>query len=144
MSHRIEQIESLLKRELSTILAHKLSDPRIEGMVSITRLSVSPDLHDAYVYVSVMPDKFEKKTLYGLRHATGHIHSLLRKAVAMRSVPQLEFRLDQALKKQAKVFEAIQRGVDKERADPPRSTPDPEEIPYDPDNPQPPTPHQDA
>jgi ribosome-binding factor A len=111
MNHRIAQIESTLKRALAIVLSQQLSDPRLVGMVSITRLTVSPDLHDAYVYVSIMPDRYEKRTMFGLRHATGHIHALLCRAVQMRSVPHLDFRLDQSLKHQAQVDLALRRAA---------------------------------
>jgi ribosome-binding factor A len=111
MSHRLPQIESTLKRALATVLSQRLSDPRIEGMVSVTQVTVSPDLHDAYVYVSVLPAKYQSRTIYGLRHATGHIHQLVCREVSMRTVPRLEFRLDESLKRQAKIMGAIQRGT---------------------------------
>lgn len=119
MSHRIEQIESLLQRTISQVLQRSLSDPRIEGMVSITRVKVSPDLHDAQVFVSVLPEPKQQKVLYGLRHAAGHIQSLVRKNVSLKAVPHLDFRLDESLKRQADVYGAIQRGVERTGPDEP-------------------------
>lgn len=115
MSHRIAQIESLLKRAISKVLVTKLADPRIEGLISVTKVTVSPDLHDAYVHVSVLPEKHQARTLYGLRHAAVHIHALVCKEVALRTVPHLEFRLDESLKKQAAVLSAIRRGIEREQ-----------------------------
>ncbi len=111
MSHRKQQVESLLKRVVSDVLTRKLSDPRVIGLVSVTRVEVSPDLHEATVSVSVLPEKRQRKTLSGLRHAAGHIHSLVCKAVQMRVVPHLAFRLDESIKKQDAVFDAIQQGT---------------------------------
>ena len=118
MSPRIAQIESLLKRAVSQVLAAGLSDPRVTGMVSVTKVTVSPDLHDAYVFVSVLPAKNQKRTLYGLRHAAAHIHGKLCKLVDLQSVPHLDFRLDDSIKKQAAVLAAIDRGLAQERTDP--------------------------
>jgi ribosome-binding factor A len=111
MSHRLAQIESTLKRALAQVLSQQLSDPRVAGMVSITRITVSPDLHDAYVYVSIIPARYQKRTMFGLRHATVHIHALLCQAVRMRNVPHLEFRLDESLKRQAEVDLALRRAA---------------------------------
>ena len=116
MSYRKQQVESTLKRVVSQILIRRLSDPRITGMVSITRVDVSPDKHNATVYVSVIPEKYQHRSLSGLRHATGHIHSLVKSAVAMRIVPRLRFELDESLKKQADIFEAIDRGLEQDEA----------------------------
>jgi ribosome-binding factor A len=111
MSRRKEQVESTLMRTIAQVLQRQISDPRIVGLVSITRVKVSPDMKEAYVYVSVMPQKYESKTLHGLRHATGHIHGLVCKLVALRQVPRLDFRLDESLKKQAAVELAIRDGL---------------------------------
>ena len=114
MSKRTLQIESTLRRAISTVLAREISDPRITGLVSVTRVQISPDLHDAYVYVSVLPAKYGKRTLAGLKSATRHIQSLVLKQVALRAVPRIEFRLDEMLKKQSEVLAAIQRGMGRE------------------------------
>lgn len=110
MSHRIPQIESTLKRALALVLSQRLSDPRLQGMITVTQVKVSPDLHDAYIWVSVLPEKYESRTLMGLRHATSHIHALVCREVVMKTVPHLDFRLDLSLKKQAAVLDAIRRG----------------------------------
>ena len=131
MSHRIQQVESTLRRALAEVLQSKIADPRIVGLVSITRISVAPDLKNAYVYVSIMPEKYEKRTMAGLRHATRHIQRLTREKVALRAVPHFEFRLDASLKKQAAVEQAIREGVSRTRHSEP-VTEDPEPTPQDP------------
>lgn len=127
MSHRLKQVESMLQRAISQVLHRHLADPRIEGLVSVTQVKVSADIRHAQVCVSVIPATAQKKVLAGLRHASGHIHTLIRKLVALRTVPQLEFRLDESIKKQAAVFDAIQNGVQRsghgEPAPPPGSQP---------------------
>ncbi len=110
MSHRIAQIESALRRAISQVLAQKLSDPRIAGLVSVTRVTVSPDLHEAFVYVSVLPARNQSRTIYGLRHAASHIYSKVCELVEMKRVPHLDFRADPTLKKEARVYRAIHRG----------------------------------
>ncbi|MDX1682240.1 MAG: 30S ribosome-binding factor RbfA [Phycisphaeraceae bacterium] len=117
MSHRLEQIESTLQRALSTCLTRDLSDPRIRGFISITRIDVSPDLHDAYVYVSVMPREHERMTLEGLQHAAGFLQSKVRQAVRIKAMPKLNFRLDPSLKKQAEVLGAIREARERDAED---------------------------
>lgn len=116
MSFRKQQVESVLKRAISETLIRKISDPRIVGMVSITQVDVSPDLAQATVHVSVLPQQHEKTTAAGLNHAAPYIHSLVKKAVSLRSVPHLYFKLDHELKKQSAVMAAISRGVAREDA----------------------------
>ena len=111
MSLRTSKIESLLIREISKILANKLSDPRIRGLISITRIDVTPDTRTAFVYVSVIPEKYVKRSIHGLRSASGRIHRDLVKLLNMRMVPRIQFEIDDSIKKQAEIDAAIKRGL---------------------------------
>ena len=115
MSFRKQQVESTIKRAISTVLATRLADPRIEGLVTVTKVDVSPDMHQAMVYVSVLPEKHEKTTLAGLRSASGHINGLIRKSITMKVMPHLDFRLDESIKKEAAVLDAIRRAKEKDQ-----------------------------
>lgn len=115
MSFRKQQIESVLKRTISQLLIRKISDPRIVGMVSITSIDVSPDLSQATVWISVIPQDQEKKTAAGLNHAASYIHGLVRKEVTFRTVPHLDFRVDNDLKKESAVMQAISKGLGREK-----------------------------
>ncbi|MEM7681036.1 MAG: 30S ribosome-binding factor RbfA [Planctomycetota bacterium] len=117
MSHRRLQIESLLRKNIAQVLQRGLSDPRIQGMVSVTSVDVSPDMRQAIVRVSVLPDKHEAVTLQGLRDAASHIHGKLKKLVALRTVPHLDFRLDPTLKRESAVLDAINQAMERSGAD---------------------------
>ena len=114
MTHRIEQIESTLRKALAQVLQRRISDPRIRGMVSITDVDVSPDMKQAKVAVSVLPEEYAKRTLAGLRAADRHIQSEVKKLVALRVVPHLRFQLDASLKKAEAIYEAIDEAAQRE------------------------------
>ena len=82
-------------------------DPRIRGLISVTRVSVAPDLGDATIMVSVLPEAQAELTMHGLRHAASRVRSELGKRVQLRRVPRLSFKLDQSLKKEAATLAAI-------------------------------------
>lgn len=107
MTHRIEQVESTLQKALAQVLQRKISDPRIRGLVSITGVDVSPDMKQAKIAVSVLPEQYAKRTVAGLRAADRHIQGEVKKLVALRVVPHLSFELDASLKKAEEVYEAI-------------------------------------
>lgn len=113
MSHRIPQVEATLKKAIAQVLQRDLADPRIDAFVSITRVKISPDLANATIFVSIMPQEKQSKNIHGLRHATGHIRSLVLKKMATRTVPRFRFVLDESLKKEAAVYDAIRRGTEK-------------------------------
>ena len=54
MSRRTEQINELLREELSGLLAREVHDPRVSGLVSITHVDSSPDLQRARAWISVL------------------------------------------------------------------------------------------
>lgn len=104
--HRREHLESTLHRVLQVAL-RDLNDPRMEGLVTITGVEVSQDLKNAHVKVSVYPAKHEAKVLGALRHAHVHLRRLAGEEIRTVRIPDLVFDLDQSLKKQAGVIEAL-------------------------------------
>lgn len=114
MSHRREQIESTLHRAVSQVLVRDLSDPRIRGLVSVTRVELSEDMRDLRVWVSVLPAKFGPRSVAGLRAAAAHVHRHVCALVDLRTVPHLRFELDKELEKQESIYDAINRGLDRE------------------------------
>lgn len=107
MSRRTEQIASTLQRALNEVLARGLNDPRVRGLISVTEVKVSPDLKAATVSVSVWPEEHEKLALHGIRSASAYIRREVGELVALRRVPDLDFRVDHALKRQAEVYRAL-------------------------------------
>ncbi len=99
MAHRRERFASTLRNVVAKLMQTELSDPRIRGLVSVSRVVVSPDLRLAKIYISVLGSKGEQRSsLTGLRHSAGHLQSLLKKHLEFRVCPKLDFRLDDELK----------------------------------------------
>lgn len=106
-TQRRTQVASALKRAIGQVLARGLSDPRVSGLISVTRVVVGQDFRDARVYVSVLPPRHEKRVVHGLQHAAGYVQSELQGIISMRHVPRLLFMLDVSLKKEADVYASI-------------------------------------
>lgn len=105
--HRIEQVESTLRRAVQQVLAKGLSDPRYRGLVSVTGMSVTRDLREATVLVSVYPEQHQELTMHAISHAARHIRREVGELVALDRVPELRFKLDTSLKAQAEVLDAL-------------------------------------
>ena len=98
MPRRIERLNSLIRRDVSELLRYEVKDPRVSGVVSVTRVDVSNDVQHAKVYVSVYGDLREKEnTISALQSAAGFIRSQLRGRLETRHVPVLKFILDETL-----------------------------------------------
>lgn len=107
MSHRVEKVASTLRLAIQQVIARGLHDPRVSGLVTVTGIEVTPDLKNATVLISVLPEDRQQTTFYGLRDAAKHIRHEVGELVAMKAVPQLSFRLDKGLKKEAEALAAI-------------------------------------
>ena len=112
MSRRLERVNGLLRQEISSIVSSELSDPRLGSMVSVTEVDCSPDLGSAKVYVSVLGGQEDKSaSLEALKSAAGFVHRSLRHRVRLRTVPSLEFRLDQSIEAGFAVLEQIRQNA---------------------------------
>lgn len=95
--NRPQQLGEFIRAEMSDLLRLEMRDPRVE-MVSITRVEVSPDLKYVRIYFSRLgSDEVRQETLKALRKATPYLRRLLAPRLTIRSVPEIEFRLDSSL-----------------------------------------------
>ncbi len=102
-SHRLEQIAELMRVELSDLLLREIKDPRL-GFVTITHIKVSGDLAHARVQVSSLGDEREQReSLAALRSAAGFLRRELGQRIRIRTIPQLDFRLDHSMEEAEKV-----------------------------------------
>ncbi len=98
MSRRTERVNELLRKELSSLVANQINDPRLPALVSITRVDVSVDLHHANVYVSIMGSNEQKRSgMKTLKDAAGFLHHALKPRLALRYIPDLSFQLDESI-----------------------------------------------
>lgn len=111
MTVRTQQIASSIRAAVQAAISRGLNDPRIRGLVSITKVTVAPDLSEAFIHVSVLPAEHSVLTMRGLESAAGHLRASLRDSIRMRKLPRLSFRLDESLKKQAELEAAIRSGL---------------------------------
>jgi ribosome-binding factor A len=96
--HRIERVNSMIRRELSDLLQRQVKDPRLGEFVAVTEVSVSPDLKFAKVFVSQLGDEDDKeRVLKGLVSASGYFRTELGKRLKMRYVPELHFIWDESI-----------------------------------------------
>ena len=114
-SNRIGRINDEIQRELAAQLRN-LKDPRVSGMVSITRVDTTGDLRYARVYVSVLNKDQEKDVLKGLRSASGFLRRELGHALQLRYTPELQFIGDDSIQHGAHILELLRREEEKDAA----------------------------
>ena len=96
-TNRLGRVNEELKRELSQVINYELKNPDVTGMVSVTKVKVTPDLKYAKVYVSVLNSKNLNKTLQGLKDSAGFMRSRLAQIINLRITPELVFEYDDSI-----------------------------------------------
>lgn len=107
MTRRAEQAASVIHRAVQTVLTEGLSDPRLQVVMTVTGVKVTPDMRTAIIGVSVMPGEKGPLALHGLRAASRHIRRRVGDAVSVHQLPDLVFKLDESLKRQAEVISIL-------------------------------------
>ena len=85
-----------------------LKDPRI-GLVTVTAVSVTPDLREATVYVSVLGGARKRRaTLAGLESARGVLQAKLGRELSLRRTPTLTFAYDDSVERGVRMTRLIE------------------------------------
>ena len=93
-SHRPESVGYLVREELGRLLQLELRDPRL-GFATVMDVVMSRDLRHARVYVSVLGDaEAGRRSIEALQSARGYLRRALGRTLALRFVPDLDFRVD--------------------------------------------------
>jgi ribosome-binding factor A len=108
MSRRSERTSKLIQREISGLLEREVNDPRLIKFVSVTQVTLSPDLKHAKVYVSTLGTEINKKDLLaGFNKASGFLRKELASHLRLKQIPELSFYYDDSIERGARLLELI-------------------------------------
>ncbi len=107
---RSERVADQIQREVAEIIAQELEDPRI-GRVTVSGSSISKDLPNATLYITMPADGDVQRALEGLNRASGFVRRRLGQRVRMRYVPRLRFAHDETLDRATRVGELIDAAI---------------------------------
>ena len=110
-TRRQERMSRLVKEAASNAISHHLNDPRIEGLVSVTRVEVAADLRVADVYLSIFGKDAgaENRTFTAIEHARGRIQALVADRVQSKFCPILRLFKDEKFKKTLEMMKLIEQ-----------------------------------
>ncbi len=108
MSHRLEQINEVIRVELNRLLLAEIDFPK-DCLVTIVSVEVSKDLRHAKVWFSIMPAQLTKDVLNILNRNIGHLQFLLNKKLSLKPLPRLNFVVDQTEQKAAEIEQLINK-----------------------------------
>mgnify|MGYP005843350055 CR=1 FL=1 len=96
-SHKRDRLNNHIREVLSELLRREVSDPRLQG-VTVTEVSLDPELLFARVYVNALGDETrEEEVMLALKKANGFLRREMGRSVQLRNTPQLIFQWDAAL-----------------------------------------------
>ena len=118
MTRRTDRVGALLRQEISRLLAGQLKDPRLDLLLSVTRVDVTVDLQYASVGISVLGNPTQQQeALQGMESASGFLHRELRSRLRLRRVPQLRFALDTSIQEGTQLLDLMERVRSEEAQD---------------------------
>lgn len=94
---RLGRIDEELKKEISHVITFELQNSLITGLVSVTKVKITPDLRYAKVYISLLNSKSKAKTMEGLKKSSGFIRTQIAHKINLRITPELVFELDESM-----------------------------------------------
>ncbi len=106
MSGRTRKVESQLK-EIAGEEVALLSDPRIQGLVTVTGVRVSPDLAQATVFYSVLAGEDAGAAHEGLQSAAGRVQAAVGAQTRLRRTPRLRFEPDPVVDQATRIEAAL-------------------------------------
>ncbi len=105
---RVERMQEFIKQEIGKLLLDGLKDRRL-GFVTVTDVSVTGDLREATVYVSLMgtPDE-QAASMQALESARGFIRSKIGEVLHVRYTPEIRFAVDESVAYGSRIEKVLQ------------------------------------
>jgi len=115
-SKRQKQVAKLIMEEMSDIFQREGINIVEGGMVSISKVMVTPDLLEARIYLSFFQVKNPSELLHTIKERTGEWRKTLGNRVRnqLRRVPELQFFTDETLEHVFKM-EQLFKQIEEER-----------------------------
>jgi ribosome-binding factor A len=101
--NRPDRVGEEIRHAIAELLAREVHDPGI-GFVTLTKVTVSPDLQLARVFYTMLGDEAaQKATEKALGRATPFLRRQIGARIRLRRVPELRFEFDKSVQHQDKI-----------------------------------------
>ena len=128
-SKRQKQVAKIVKEELSDIFQREGLNIIDGGMLSISKVTLTPDLLEARVYLSFFQIKEPAVLMHQIKERTSEIRKSLGNRVRnqLRRVPEIQFFTDETLDYVFKMEELFRKIKEEKQAGDKSSTDQPDE-----------------
>jgi len=93
-AHHPARVADRIRRLLAQAIQSELRDPGL-GFVTLTDVKLSPDLHYAVVYVTILGEQTAETSLRALKRAVPFLRRTLARRAGLRHTPELRFVADE-------------------------------------------------
>ena len=104
---RVERIEEEVKKVVSKVIDRDLKDPRLNGIISVTKVDVSRDLKYCKIYVSMLGVADQKEAMDALKSSAGFVRREIGANIRMHSTPEVKFEFDDSIEYGNKIQKII-------------------------------------
>ncbi|MBQ9267831.1 MAG: 30S ribosome-binding factor RbfA [Clostridia bacterium] len=94
---RTDRIEEEIKKVVSVLIDQNLKDPRLNGLISVTKVSVTKDLKYCKIFVSMLGTKDTAEAMQALESSAGFVRKEIGDKVRMFYTPEVKFELDTSM-----------------------------------------------
>lgn len=101
-TRRTSKVGAMIRDALVEVLRNDLKSAPL-GLVSITEVDVSPDLHFARVFISGYDEKETQQKVKELQDAKSRIRGFLGKRIHLRYTPELDFKYDETTMRASRI-----------------------------------------
>lgn len=108
---RTDRIEEEIKKIVSVIIDRELKDPRLDGLISVTKVTVSKDLKYCKIFVSMLGTKDNDAAMKALESSAGYVRREVGSKIRMHTTPEIKFELDDSMEYGAHIQNII-NGLD--------------------------------
>lgn len=109
---RINRLNELIKREVSQLFIREIDLPK-DVLVTITRVQTSPDLSQAKIYVSVIPEEYFSRTIKILNSQIFYLQKRINQLLTIKKAPRLKL-IEERTTREADKIEKILEKIKKE------------------------------
>ena len=98
---RLAAIEKEVLKVVSTALMEEVKNPKVKGLVSLTKVRVTEDLKFADLYFTILPTKESKNDAKTIEEGLNEVKGFFRKRVAeelsLRFIPEMRIKIDDSI-----------------------------------------------
>ncbi len=94
---RTDRVEEEIKKVVSKLIDNGIKDPRVNGLISVTKVVVSKDMKYCKIYVSMIGTKDINEAMEGLESAKGIVRKEIGDKIRTFNTPEVKFIYDDSM-----------------------------------------------